>query len=358
MNRWKRSVPVLVVFGALAMIGVTHADAATGFRSGQQMDVALADGAPGTWTQAVTVGTPFSSGQTIAVQVPANGVLPARADLTIAECTAPNGVPPKSPTSCDTLTAVHAPNGASADGSFTYSGYVVHALPGAGATGSTGPSAVTCGAALATECVLYVGTGLGDFGLPHFWSQGFAVTANAGDLGINPGDGTPPRSPTSLDALVAASLAATAQQPTIHTTCSIGAQPHSSCAINQTISVTVTTTCPGDGATGPDCGGSGGGGTGGGGTGGGGTGGGGGGTEGGGGGAVGGGGGGGGEVHGSSALPFTEGTAGSASSGGPGGVLAFTGSDPGTLVVLGAVALVVGWLLQRRRSGARRRVAD
>jgi len=363
MNRWKRIAPVLIVVGGLATIGMTQAGAASGFRSGQQIDITLADSASGTWTQAVTVGAPFSSGQTIDVLVPANRVLPARAGLTIAECAAPDGVPPSTPGGCDAVDAVRAPTHTDPDGSFTDATYVVHALTDRTTAGPSGPRTgpVTCGSTRTTECVLYVGTDVRDFTQPHFWSQGFVVDTFAGDRGLNPGDGTPPRPPNRLDGLVASSLAAASQQSALQSTCSIGQQPDSTCAINQTISVAVSRTCPDGSSGGASCGGGneGGGGNGGGGGGG---------NEGGGGNGGGGGNSGGGNeggggqnnglANGSSSLPFTAGTAGSSSGGGPSGVLAFTGSDPGSLVLLGSAALVVGWLLQRRRSIRRRRIVD
>ncbi len=336
---------LLVAVGALAAVGVTQAMAASGFRSGQQMDVTLPTGQTGVWTQSVTWGTPFSSGQTITVQVPANGVLPARSPIEIAQCAAPDGVPPTSPASCDTAGAVRAPAPVGADGSFTDDAVVIHALTNVGGAGTPASDAVTCGGTRSTECVLYIGTDVTDLRLPHFWSIGFAVNSFPGDPGVNPGDGTPPRVPNRLDRLVSAALTYSAAHATLHSTCSIGAQHDSSCAINQVISVAVTKACPADrGDEDPGCGpgrGDGGG--------------------------QGNGGQGNGEGRGgeggqvqaqSAALPFTGGGAGSATSSGQPGALAFTGTDPGSLAVLGAFAILAGWLLQRRRASAAHRETD
>jgi len=339
MYRRMLTLLLLVATGALAAVGVTQAMGASGFRSGQQMDVTLPTGQTGVWTQSVTWGTPFSSGQTITVQVPANAVLPPRSSMEIAQCAAPDGVPPTSPASCDAAGTVHAPAPVGADGSFTDDAVVIHALTNVGGAGTRARGAVTCGATRATECVLYIGTDVADFQLPHFWSIGFAINSFPGDPGVNPGDGTPPRVPNRLDGLVSAALTSSAAHATLHSTCSIGAQPDSTCSINQVVSVTVTKVCPDGGSDGgAGCGGGGGGQGGGEGEGNGGH------T---------------GEVQGQSAeLPFTGGAPGSAtSSSGQPGALAFTGTDPGSLAVLGAIAILAGWLLQRRRAAAARRTA-
>lgn len=329
---------LVVAIGGLVTVAVTQGEAAAGFRSGQQMHVTLPSSPTVAWTQAVTWGAPFSSGQTITVQMPANAVLSPHAPVQILECAAPDGVPPTSSAACDPATANRTTVLANADGSFADDAYQVYALPD-GPSRQTPPSpAVTCGATRATECVLYLGADYRDLRQPHFWSQGFAVDPYPGDVGVNPGDGTPPTPMSRLAVLANAALGAASSDPALHTTCTIGPRPDSTCTINQVISVTVAKAChDGDPAgddtpctpTGPGQGAGSGAGQG----------------E------------GSGAGQGSSgALPFTTATEG-ATGGGSSGLLPFTGADLGTLAVLGAMALLAGWLLQRRRPRARRRGA-
>jgi hypothetical protein len=152
-----------------------------------------------------TAGTPFSSGQTINVVVPANGVFTSTTqNINILECAAPNGVPPTSPSSCDG-NSINGPTlTANSDGSIDFQAntgslYTVYALPDIKNLGETG-SGVQCGNTAANECILYIGVQQSDFTQPHVWSQPFAITANGDDLGENPGDGTLAAVPTTASA--------------------------------------------------------------------------------------------------------------------------------------------------------------
>jgi hypothetical protein len=143
-------------------------------------------------TGTVTPG-PFDSGQTINVVVPANQAFAApnnNSGVNIVQCSAPNGVVPTQTSACDGNTLQ---NGAlvNPDGSMTFNGYTVYALPDSTSLGE-GTSGPKCGNTAATECILYIGNNQGDFTQPHLWSQPFFVNPDATDSGtINPGDGTP-----------------------------------------------------------------------------------------------------------------------------------------------------------------------
>ena len=137
---------------------------------------------------------PFDSGQSINVVVPANSAFAApdnNSGVNIVECAAPNGVVPTLPSACDGNTLQ---NGAqvSTDGSFTFNGFTVYALPDSVSLGEGASNPVDCGNTAATECVLYIGNNQNDFTAPHLWSQPFLTDIDATDSGtINPGDGTP-----------------------------------------------------------------------------------------------------------------------------------------------------------------------
>jgi hypothetical protein len=142
----------------------------------------------------VAAGTPFSSGQNIDVVVPANSVFTSTTqDINILECSAPNGVPPTSPNSCDGNTINGPTVTVNSDGSFDFqsatgSAYQIFATPDAQL--GEGASGVPCGDTAATECILYIGVQQSDFTQPHVWSQPFFITANADSGGENPGDGS------------------------------------------------------------------------------------------------------------------------------------------------------------------------
>lgn len=137
---------------------------------------------------------PFDSGQSVNVVVPANTAFAApnnNTGVNIVECSAPNGVVPTLPSACDGNTLQ---NGAlvNADGSFTFNGYTIYALPDSVSLGESASNPVTCGNTAATECVLYIGNNQNDFTQPHLWSQPFLTNTDPTDSGtINPGDGTP-----------------------------------------------------------------------------------------------------------------------------------------------------------------------
>lgn len=165
-----------------------------------------------------TAGIPFSSGQNINVDVPANETFSAddglnnnNSGINIVECSAPNGVVPTNTAACDgnTIVAGILPN---TDGSFTESGYTLYALPDNTSLGE-GTSGPACGQTASTECILYIGNNQGDFTQPHLWSAPFFIAPDAGDLGTNPGDGSPPAVATipsaSLSTVVVAPATAT-----------------------------------------------------------------------------------------------------------------------------------------------------
>jgi len=140
--------------------------------------------------QAVTPGTPFSSGQTIGVAVPANTVFNPNLNVSIVECAAPNGVLPTLTSACDTSTVQGPTLLPAKDGSLNFTGYQVYALPDLVSLAESPTGNPKCD--LSDECVLYIGNSYNDFTQPHFWSQGFFIAPNANDLAANPGDGSPP----------------------------------------------------------------------------------------------------------------------------------------------------------------------
>jgi hypothetical protein len=172
---------------ALAFAGTAGAD----ITGGSQVSVAVPISPDPTSGQAVAPGTPFSSGQTISIQVPANTLLTPHANVVIVECAAPNGVLPTLPSECDTGTVQGSSIIPATDGHFTYNQYQIFALPDATTLFETPTHTPVCSNTAATECVLYVGNNYNDFTAPHFFSEAFKITANADDQGENPGDGTP-----------------------------------------------------------------------------------------------------------------------------------------------------------------------
>ena len=97
---------------------------------------------------------------------------------------------PSNTTACDGNTIQGNTILPAADGSFTYQGYTLYALPDSISLGE-GSSGPACGNTAATECILYIGNNQGDFTKPHLWSQPFFVKPTSDDGGENPGDGTP-----------------------------------------------------------------------------------------------------------------------------------------------------------------------
>ncbi len=142
-------------------------------------------------------GTPYSSGQTIAVNVDPNTALSTTGAVKIIECADPGGLPgnlPTSVSSCDTSTIQGDGIIPASDGSFIYggpndtiggNGYQVIALPSAGHS----PSPTMCGTA-AVPCVLWIGDDYNNFQTHQLWSLPFQVVYTNGH-GANPGDGTP-----------------------------------------------------------------------------------------------------------------------------------------------------------------------
>ena len=141
--------------------------------------------------ETATAGTPFSSGQFVSVNVPANSVLApvAGQNIVIVECAAPGGVDPSVPSACDPNSVSGDSITPNSDGSFTYSNYQVYSLPSVHSFGESPSGTPVCN--LANQCVLYIGTNYGDFTQPHIFTQAFVVNPTLNDSGANPGDGTP-----------------------------------------------------------------------------------------------------------------------------------------------------------------------
>jgi hypothetical protein len=151
----------------------------------------------------VASGTPYSSGQTITVQVNANATL-ANGNLPVAdqggnyymeECGAPGGVLPTTTAACEPATLTTSAKTSS--GGFSKA-FQVFDLPDPGTLGSTTSTAV-CDAAPHT-CVIgifVVNPGTANpFPLPHLFSAPFQMDQQADfgqgvEAGLNPGDGTP-----------------------------------------------------------------------------------------------------------------------------------------------------------------------
>jgi len=138
-----------------------------------------------------TAGTPFSSGQHVTINVPANTTLApvAGQNIVIVECAAPGGVIPTQITACDPNSVSGDSITPNADGSLNYGNYQVYSLPNAAEFGESPSGTPVCN--LGNQCVLYIGTNYGDFTQPHVWSQAFVINPTAGNTGANPGDGTP-----------------------------------------------------------------------------------------------------------------------------------------------------------------------
>jgi hypothetical protein len=152
-------------------------------------------------------GTPFSSGQPINVVVPANSIFLPTSGINIVECAAPGGVDPTLPAECDGNTINIGTILPNSDGSFTFTGYPIYALPDSILLGEGASNAVTCGVTAATECVLYIGNDQTNFTAPHVFSQPFSVLANADDGGESPGDGSLPTAPTAPSASLSTAVA-------------------------------------------------------------------------------------------------------------------------------------------------------
>jgi hypothetical protein len=188
-GRWSVFRSLLVASIAAVAATTAFADlAGAAISSGDQVAGVLAT------SGTVTLHTPFSSGQNINITVPANSVFNPITAVQIVECTAPNGVLPTDPSSCDGLTqnaSTVLPNG---DGSVNYQAFTgslfpIYAIPDHFSLGEN-PGGPVCSTTV--SCVLYIGDNSQDFTQPHIWSSFFYVKANPTDSGVNPGDGSPP----------------------------------------------------------------------------------------------------------------------------------------------------------------------
>jgi hypothetical protein len=174
-----------LLMAAAVTLGLGAGAGATGPSSGSTVPNAIQT------VGSVAANSPFDSGQIVNVDIPANSAFAQNAGVNLVECAAPNGVVPTLTTACDGLTLQ---NGAlvAADGSFTFNGYTVYALPDSTSLGE-GTSGPVCGDTLATECILYIGENQNDFTAPHLWSAPFFIQPDKTDSGTsNPGDGTGP----------------------------------------------------------------------------------------------------------------------------------------------------------------------
>jgi hypothetical protein len=179
-------VAVAAAMGTVAVLSFAAPAFASGPANGSQV--------PGSAVPigSYTPGTPFSSGQTISVQIPANSDFKPGVNIKILECADPGGLPANLPTdlsTCDGNTIDGDTILANSDGSVSYDSYTVYALPDAISLGEPSNQTPVCN--LSNECVLYIGEDQTDFTQPHFFSQPFYVKPNIDDGGEAPGDGTP-----------------------------------------------------------------------------------------------------------------------------------------------------------------------
>jgi len=185
----QRRVAILLALLALCASPLVALQAAGADQpSGAQFTAAVPISPDPTSGQTVNPGTPFSSGQTISIQVPSNTALNANATVAVVECAAPGGVPPMQPSACDTSTIQGDTIIPAADGSFTYNNFQIFALPDVVSLGENASHTPVCD--LTHECVLFIGNNFDDFTQPHFWSQGYFVSPNGNDGGGHPGDGS------------------------------------------------------------------------------------------------------------------------------------------------------------------------
>ena len=149
----------------------------------------------------VAAGTPYSSGQSINIEVAANSTLSltnlesygfsGEPKITFLECSDPGGLVANLPTKlegeCDTNTGLSLTN-ESADGSMTLDDYEIFALPDYPIFDEPADSTPVCDASDA--CVIGIFSNQEDFTDPMLFSAPFYVTPNADDGGENPGDGS------------------------------------------------------------------------------------------------------------------------------------------------------------------------
>ena len=99
------------------------------------------------------------------VQAPSGPFAPGT-NVVLVECEAPNGVLPTKTSECDPGNTQSADSIiANPSGGFTYSDYQLYALPDTG--GELGPSTITCGDSVATECVVGMFADYNGFTDPH-----------------------------------------------------------------------------------------------------------------------------------------------------------------------------------------------
>ncbi|MGO9027038.1 MAG: beta strand repeat-containing protein [Acidimicrobiales bacterium] len=201
----------LVLLSTVAVGLVGSAGAITINTSGQQVPGSAVAINPDPVTgDTVTPGTPFSSGQTIKVTVPAESVLSLTGNVEILECAAPNGVLPTQPTQCDPNTKSADTIIPNPDGSFSISDYPIYALPDVTSLGESPTGTPVCSNTAATECVLGFFDNYNSFTSPYLLSQAFYINPTAGDTGADPGDGSAPSAATAPSGTLSTAQVSTA----------------------------------------------------------------------------------------------------------------------------------------------------
>ncbi len=150
----------------------------------------------------VTSGTPYSSGQNVNITEAANSTLSlsnlenfgytGEPSIKILECADSGGTTTNLPTTetneCDGQTQLST-TAINSNGSFTFNGYTIYALPDVPTFGESPTQKPACSNTSVTECVLFIGPDPGNFAQPHVFSAPFSVKANSSDSGASPGDG-------------------------------------------------------------------------------------------------------------------------------------------------------------------------
>lgn len=196
------AAPVTLAIGSFSVVAMEGTASAAGTTQSATIDATNGGG-----NSNVATGKPFSSGQLVTVNVPANTAnggtseLAANQGYTIWECSDLNGPGgtvglPTNISECDSNTANGTTGTTNSDGSVSYGGYEVYALPdtvaaGLGGLGENSSHTPVCN--LGSPCVLAVLTDTGNFQDPTglAFTQPFIIKANGNDSGANPGDGTP-----------------------------------------------------------------------------------------------------------------------------------------------------------------------
>jgi hypothetical protein len=173
-----------VLAGTVAGLTFVAPAFASGPSNGSQVPSSAVPG------ESFTAGAPFASGQSIDVTIPANSDLQPGNKVNILECGDPGGSLGNLPTDitgCDGKTVQGDTVLVQSNGSVSYDGYSVFALPNVASLGESPTDAPACD--LSNECVLYVGENQNDFTAPHVFSQPFYVAPESGDVGTPAGDG-------------------------------------------------------------------------------------------------------------------------------------------------------------------------